>query len=171
MELDSHTDTVLGSNCVVLHHTGKVCEVSLYSDEYEAIIDVPVVHCATLWTDTIDNQEYILIFNKALWMGSTLSHTLINPNQLCEHGMLVQDNPFASSPLAISLLHSDILIPLHTLGTVIYTDTRAPNLTEIATLPHLVLTSDADWDLHNVQFPSHHLEEEIQHTTINVIKM
>ena len=44
IELDSHSDTVvLGSNCVVLHHTGKVCEVSPYMDEYDAITDVPVV--------------------------------------------------------------------------------------------------------------------------------
>ena len=144
MELNSHADTVvLGSNCVVLHHTGNVCEVSPYSDEYEAIADAPVVHDATLWMDTIDNQEYILIFNEALWMGFTLSHTLINLNQLHAHGLLVQDNPFASSPLAISPLDSDISIPLHTLGTVIYADTQAPNPTELAMLPRLVLTSDA----------------------------
>ena len=104
-------------------------------------------------------------------MGSTLAHTLINPNQYHAHGTLVQDNPFASSPLAISPLDSDILIPLHTLGTIIYTDTQTPNLTKLATLPHLVLTSDADWDPHNVQFPSHHSEEEKRHTTINAIKM
>ena len=38
-------------------------------------------------------------------------------------------------------------------------------------LPYLVLTSDADWDPHNVQFPSHHSEEERQCTTVNAIKM
>ena len=37
-------------------------------------------------------------------------------------------------------------------------------------LPCLVLTSDADWDLHNVQFPSHHSEEERRCTIINAIK-
>ena len=43
IELDSHADTVvLGSNCVVLHHTGNVCEVSPYMDEYDAITDVEV---------------------------------------------------------------------------------------------------------------------------------
>ena len=83
IELDSHADTVvLGSNCVVLHHMGKVCEVSLYRNEYDAITDVPVVRGATLWTDQHTNEEYILIFNEALWMGDTLSHSLINPNQL-----------------------------------------------------------------------------------------
>ena len=99
IELDSHADTVvLGSNCVVLHHTGKVCEVSPYTDEYDAITDVPVVRGATLWTDQHTNEEYILIFNEALWMGDTLAHSLINPNELCAFGTLVQDNPYHTDP-------------------------------------------------------------------------
>lgn len=99
IDLDSHADTVvLGSNCVVLHYTGKVCEVSPYSDEYEAIADIPVFGGATLWTDTIDNQEYILVFNEALWMGGTLTHSLINPNQLWAYCTLVQDNPYSKQP-------------------------------------------------------------------------
>ena len=76
IELDSHADiVVLGSNCVVLHHTGKVHEVSPNTDEYDAIIDVPVVCGATLWMDQHTNEEYILIFNEALWMGDTLAHS------------------------------------------------------------------------------------------------
>ena len=94
IELDSHADTVvLGSNCVILHHTGKVCEVSPYTDEYDAITDVPVIRGATLWTDQHTNNEYILVFNEALWMGDTLTHSLINPNQLRAFGMLVQEIP------------------------------------------------------------------------------
>ena len=96
IELDSHADTVvLGSNAVVLHYTGNKCEVSPYSDEYEAISNVPVVRGATLWTDQNDNQGYILMFNEALWMGDSLPHSLINPNQLRAYGTLVQDNPFS----------------------------------------------------------------------------
>ena len=90
IELDSHADTVvLGSSFVVLHHTGKVSEVTPYTDEYDAITDVPVVRGATFWTDEHTNEEYILVFNEALWMGDTLTHSLINPNQLCAFGMLV----------------------------------------------------------------------------------
>ena len=127
IELDSHADTVvLGSNAVVLHYTGNECEVSPYSDEYEAISNVPVVRGATLWTDQNDNQGYILVFNEALWMGDTLPHSLINPNQLRAYGTLVQDNPFSRDPLAIEPPNNDITIPLSTLGTIIYADTRAP---------------------------------------------
>ena len=103
IELDSHADTVvLGSNCVVLHHTGRVCEVSPYMDEYDAITDVSVVRGATLWTDQHTNEEFILIFNEALWMGDTLTHSLINSNQLHAFGTLVQDNPYHTDTLGIT---------------------------------------------------------------------
>ena len=170
IELDSHADTVvLGSNCVVLHHTGKVCEVSPYTDEYDAITDVPVVRGATLWTDQHTNEEYILIFNEALWMGDTLSHSLINPNQLCAFGMLVQDNPYHTDPLGIKPPPYDLEIPLRTAGTIIYADTRAPTKNELATLPFIALTSSADWDPHHVWFPSHDVEEA-RRATINAIQ-
>ena len=70
IELDSHADTtVLGANCIILSHTGQSCEVMPYSDTYDAITDVPVVTGATLWTSPHDGDEFILIFNEALWMG------------------------------------------------------------------------------------------------------
>ena len=155
IELDSHADTVvLGSNAVVLHYTGNECKVSQYSDEYEAISNVPVVRGATLWMDQNDNQGYILVFNEALWMGDTLPHSLINPNQLRTYGTLVQDNPFSRDPLVIEPPNNDITIPLSTLGTIIYVDTCVPTQEELAALPHVVLTSDSPRDPYHIQFPS-----------------
>ena len=170
IELDSHADTVvLGSNCVVLHHTGKVCEVSPYTDEYDAITDVPVVRDATLWMDQHTNDEYIVVFNEALWMGDTLTHSLINPNKLRAFGALVQDNPYHTDPLGINPPPYDFEVPLCTAGTIIYADTHAPTQTELATLPFIVLMSSADWDPHHVRFPSHDVEEA-NRATINAIQ-
>ncbi len=43
MELDLHADTVvLGRNCVVLSYTGRECDVSPYSDAYQASKGVPM---------------------------------------------------------------------------------------------------------------------------------
>ena len=118
IKLDSHADTVvLGSNCLVLHHTGKICEVSPYTDEYDAITDIPVVQGATLWMDLHTNEEYILIFNEALWMGDTLAHSLINSNQLCAFGVLVLDNPYHTDPTGITPPPHDLEIPLCTART------------------------------------------------------
>ena len=81
---------------------------------------------AILWTDTVDNQEYILVFNESLWMGDSLTHSLINSNQLHAFGMDVQDNPFSTEGLSIQPASHDITIRLQTLGTIIYANTRAP---------------------------------------------
>ena len=153
---------------MILHHTGKVCEVSPYSDDYEAIKDVPVVCGAMLWTDTADNQEYILVFNQSLWMGDSLTHSLINPNQLRAFGTEVQDNPFSKERLSIQPSHHDITIPLQTLGTIIYADTRAPTDQELTRNQHIVLSSNADWDPHHVRFPSYAVEEENRSTINNI---
>ena len=116
---------------------GKVCEVSPYMDEYDAITDVPVVQGATLWMDQHTNEEYILIFNEALWMGDTLTHSLINPNQLCAFGTLVQDNPYHTDPLGITPPPYDLEIPLRTAGTIIYANTCAPTQAELDICPSL----------------------------------
>ena len=47
-ELDSHADTtVAGANCIILHYTGKACDVSPYCDDYTPISNVPIVTAAT----------------------------------------------------------------------------------------------------------------------------
>ena len=169
MELDSNTDTiVLGTNCVILSHTGQSCEVMPYSDTYDAITDVPVVTGATLWTSLHDGDEFILIFNEALWMGNTLQHTLVNPNQLRAYGTTVQDNPFAPSPLKFEP-PTGPTIPLTTMGTIIYCNTLAPSDHELSTLPHIPLSSSATWDPHNVVFPTHRVEEEEHQLQISSI--
>ena len=100
IELDSHADTIVaGSNCVVMHYTGRECDVSPYTDEYKPIQNVPIVQAATAWQSPDTGQIYILIFNEALWMGDTLDHTLVNPNQLRHYGITVQDNPACDKPL------------------------------------------------------------------------
>ena len=160
IELDIHADTiVLGAICIILSHTGQSCEVMPCSDTYDTITDVPVVTGATLLTSLHDGDEFILIFNKALWMGNTLQHTLVNPNQLRPYGTTVQDNPFVPSPLKFEP-PTGPTIPVTTMGTIIYCNTRAPSDHELSTLPHIHLSSSATWDPHNVVFPTHRVEEE-----------
>ena len=160
IELDSHADTiVLGANCIILSHTGHSCEVMPYSDTYDAITDVPVVTGATLWTSLHHGDEFILIFNEALWMDNTLQHTLVNANQLRAYSTTVQDNPFAPSPLKFEP-PTGPTIPLTTIWTTIYCNTRVTSDHELSTLPHVHLSSSATWDPHNVVFPTHHVEEE-----------
>jgi hypothetical protein len=97
MELDSHADTVvLGNNCLVLNYTNRECDVAPYTDTYQAISNVPIVTGATAYTSPTTGDTFILVFHEALWMGPHLDHSLINPNQLRNYGLTVQDNPFSS---------------------------------------------------------------------------
>ena len=102
-------------------------------------------------------------------MGDTLTHSLINPNELRAFATLVQDIPYHTDPLGIKPPPYGLEIPLSSAGTIIYADTRAPTQSELATLPFIVLTSSADWDPHHVRFPSRDVEEA-NRATINAIQ-
>jgi hypothetical protein len=62
---------------------------------------VPIVTAATAWQSPHTGQLYILIFNEAIWMGDQMTHSLLNPNQLCHYGTRVQDDPTSPYPLSI----------------------------------------------------------------------
>ena len=75
-------------------------------------------------------------------MGDTLQQTLVNPNQLRVYVTTVQDNPFASSPLIFDPPTGPV-IPLTTMGTIIYCNTRTLSDHELSSLPHTTLLSSA----------------------------
>ena len=153
IELDTHADTaVMESNCVVLSYTGKECEVSPYSSQYEGVQNVPVVTGAMVWTNAADGMAYLLIFHESLWMGDKLDHTLVDPNQLQAYGVSIQDNPFDAKPLSITT--NDVSVELYLEGMIICGDTWTPTESELSQLPQLILTSPHDWDPHNVSLQS-----------------
>ena len=154
MELDSHADTVvLGRNCDILSYTGRECDVSPYSDTYQAIKGVPIVSGATVWTCKFTGESFALVFHEALWMGDVLEHSLINPNQLRHYGIRVQDNPYHGDQMHIASEDEEFLMPLASDGTTIYFDSRTPTDQELQELPHIDMTSTTPWDPHAVCFP------------------
>jgi hypothetical protein len=79
--MDTHADTcVLGINFIVLGYSGRVCDVYPYSQEYDAVKDVPIVRGATAVQDQDTGETHIMIINKGLWYGNRMNHSLINPN-------------------------------------------------------------------------------------------
>ena len=90
IELDTHADSIVaGANCCIMHYTSRECDVSPYRDDYSPIKNVPIVQAATTYQSPHTGQNYILILNEALWMGDSMQHTLINPNQLRHYGITV----------------------------------------------------------------------------------
>jgi hypothetical protein len=77
IEMDSHADTIIcGSNCMIMHYTGKECDVSPYTEAYKAIKSVPIVQAATAYDNSDTGKSTILILNKAIWMGDQMEHTV-----------------------------------------------------------------------------------------------
>ena len=155
LEMDTHADTcVLGPNFIILHYTGRECDVSPYTEVYESVKAVPIVSCATAWTDKETGLTYILVFNECLWMPDMVTASLINPNQLRAHGITVQDNPFAGSMFISNERDEDtISIPMFAMGTNICVKTRTPTQGELNSCPHVTLTSDIEWEPNNITFP------------------
>ena len=90
MKLDFHAGMIFcGSICIVMHFTGKECDVAPYTDEYNTIKVVPLVHAATTYNNPETGDTLILILDKAIWMVKTMDHTLVNPNQLRAYGITV----------------------------------------------------------------------------------
>jgi hypothetical protein len=167
IEMDSHADTIVcGANCAILHYTGKECDVSPYTDAYEAIKSVPIVQAGTAYDDNDTGETFILVFNQAIWMGDKMDNTLVNPNQLRSFGITVQDNPFDAAPTYVSAESDDFSFPLNCQGTILSAATRTPTDLELQTCTHVVLSSEHDWDPQHVHFPksSRTVEEEIRRT-------
>ena len=127
IELDSHADTcVLGKNFIVLHYTGRECDVVPFTDQYDAVSGVAIVSGATAYTDQETGETFVLVINEALNMPNAMDDTLINPNQLRAFGTTVQDNPYSGAPLYISDPDENVIIPLTSKGTIILAETRTP---------------------------------------------
>ena len=120
MDLDSHSDTIFcGSNCIVVHYMGKECDIAPYNDAYEAIKSVPVVQTATVYKNPETGDTTILILKKLIWMGATMYHTLLNPNQLRVYGITFQYNPFSEAPIFIATEDHEFMLPLSSKGGIL----------------------------------------------------
>ena len=142
MYMDSPTDTIVcGFNCIIMHFTGKECDVAPYTDAHETINSVSIVNAATEYDNPETGDTTILILNKAIWIGETMDYTLVNPNQLRAYGMKVQYNPFAEAPIFISTEDHDFMLPLSSKGTILRVTTRTPTYKELQTRQHVTYLS------------------------------
>ena len=101
-----------------MNFMGKECAVAPYTEAYDTIKAVPIVQAATEYDNPETWDTTILIINEAIWMGETMYHTLVKPNQLRAYGMTVQDNLFVEAPIFIAMEDHDFMIPLYFKGTL-----------------------------------------------------
>jgi len=146
-EIDSNADTsVMGANFALLSISQRIADVYAFDPSLPSK-QIPIATGATVY-DHPDGYPILLILNEALWFGSQLDHSLINPNQFRSYGVPLWDNPFDDSKtLGMELTH-DIRIPFVTRGTKILFSTRVPTTHELQN-PNILrfeVTSPHDWD-------------------------
>jgi hypothetical protein len=91
--LDSHTDTSMaGRGFVMLGDPTSCVTAHGYAREF-SIPDIPIGTAATVWICLNTGQSYLLLVHECLFMGDKLPNTLLCPNQLRSHGLLVYDTP------------------------------------------------------------------------------
>ena len=82
-EWDTNTDTCcLERNFIVLEYNTGKSGVYAYDKDIAPLNDVTIVSGATAWDDPASGQTYIIRINEALYYGTKLDHSLINPNQI-----------------------------------------------------------------------------------------
>ena len=119
MRLDTRADTICaGINYYVLSTSGGIYDVRGFHDNYDAIKDVPVTQVATVYTDG-NEATYILIINEALYFGSSMDHSLINPNQIRNFGIPVFNNPYDEGR-DLGINHQSLFVPFRTQGSTVF---------------------------------------------------
>ncbi len=157
VEMDSHADTcVLGKNFIIFSSTGRECDVYPYTDSYSGIKGVQIVSGATSWTCQETGETFILIVHEALWMPDSMTHSLVNPNQLRAYGTTIQDNPFGG-PMTLEDPEEVVTIPMLLDGTNVGFQTRTPSEEELHDCKHLHLTSQHEWDPADMKVPRYNM--------------
>ena len=143
-KLDSHSDSIVTrSNCAILNHTGKDCDVSPCRNDYDTINNAPIIKAQQL---PYTSQSCVLNFNEAIWMGYHIDNALLNPNQLHHCSIRVQDDP--TSPCLLSLIAEDneFCIELSIESAIVHADTYSPSENDLRIYPHMELSSPHSQD-------------------------
>ena len=148
--MDTNADTCcLGKNFIIMSYTPRSADVYAY-DPALPPTNVPIVSGATAYDCPQTGNTFILIFNEGLYYGDRLDHSLINPNQVRKFGIPLWDNPF-DEMRNVGIEIKQTFVTLRAKGTKLLFDSRAPTDRELATCPHINMTSKVPWNPGTVQ--------------------
>ncbi len=153
-ELDSHADTCCaGADCHVESTTGETVSVYPFSAESNKVSNVPIGTVVYAVDDPRTGRTVLLVMHEVLIFGDRLPISLINPNQLRDYGVQVNDVPRQfdeSSSHSIVVPRKDdahdLRIPLEMKGVISYFDCRKPTPDELQHCERLQVTSSNPWD-------------------------
>ena len=122
-ELDTHADTCcVRSECEILHKTGKA-DITGFLETLGKVKEAPIITAAMAYDDNDSGDTHILVFHHVLHFPSMTKH-LLNPFQLCEAGVNVQDTCLqhlksedrSHNSYTITTPNKQLIIPLHLNG-------------------------------------------------------
>ena len=139
-ELDRWADTICcGINFRPLAFTGQLCEVRGFHDSLDTLTDIMVACCVTTFTHSESGARFVLVINEALYLGKTMGHSLMDPNQIRSFKLPVSDNPFdLDRPFGIN--HEGLFVAFRTEGSTVYFDTSVPSDEEFESCQMIELT-------------------------------
>eukprot|EP00804_Cyclotella_cryptica_P002136 CCRYP_006553-RA/>CCRYP_006553-RA protein AED:0.41 eAED:0.40 QI:0/0/0/1/0/0/2/0/181 len=127
----------------------QACNVSRFHQSFDSIKIVPVAQVATaIITDS--GATFVLVVDEALIVGNTMTHSLINPNQIRAYGISVSDDPCNKSP-DFGISHESCFNPFNLQGSTVFFESFVPSDEHVNTYQHIKLTSNEEWDPSEVQ--------------------
>ena len=161
-EIDTRADTVCaGQGFALIHHTGRIADVSGFHSNLGAITGVPIAQVATAY-DTAEHETFILVFNEALYFGQTMETSLIPPQQVCDNGLVCDPLPRQYSRNSIHGIEdpsSGLIIPFQLHGCISYFPVRLPTEDELKHCRWIEMTSQQEWNPYDTRF----IEQERPH--------
>ena len=114
--------------------------MSQLSASCEPMQDVQIATFLTAYTDEY-GKTWIIFFNEVLCLGTSMDHSLINPNQIRMSGITVSDDTFDEN-IKLGIAHEKVFVPFSTDGTTVYFSSMVPTQREIMECNHSVVIGD-----------------------------
>jgi len=157
VEVDSRADTCCaGATFYLVEETDRTADVEGFHEDLWKLKNIPIGTCYTA-IDHPGLQETIIgVFHECLYFGDRMEDSLINPNQLCANGLIVDTCPkqFSGSKSlhGIYNVEEDFFLPFRMHGCINYFSSRMPTMEEIASCCHVAFTSEQPWDPYSQSF-------------------
>ena len=94
------------------------------------------------------------MINEALYYGTKLDHSLINPNQIRAYGVPFWDNPYDKERGPTIEVDDTLNIQINTMRTKIKFETISPTNKELREYPNFNLAGKNEWNLSSVSLES-----------------
>ena len=135
---------------------GKTVSASGFAATLPTVNDIPIANCSLAY-DALDGTTYILEVNNALYLGDTMDHCLLCPNQCEDNGIRIDLRPayYYPNDSNASTLYSkeaNLNIPIQHKGPLPFFNVRRPTQDELASCDVVQLTSIHEWDPYDIGY-------------------